>query len=63
MSIHEGKKASKCNVCAADFTSKQNLRRHYESVHEGKKSYKCDDCDAAFTTKQIWECTMNQFSS
>ena len=57
VSIHE-EKASKCIVCAADFTSKQNLRRHYESVHEEKKSYKCD---AFLLQNKVWECAMNQF--
>ena len=35
-SVHEEKKSFKCNICAASFASRPNMKRHIGRVHEGK---------------------------
>ena len=43
-----GEKAYKCDVCAATFTWKNDLKKHMK-IHIGEKPYKCDLCAATFT--------------
>ena len=50
-SVHEGRKAFKCDICDHSFTHKYKLKGHIESVHEGKKEFKCDICDQSFSKK------------
>ena len=49
--VHEGKKAFKCGICTAEFTSKHSMRGHIATVHEGTKAFKCGICNAEFTSK------------
>ena len=44
-SIHEGKKAFKCESCDYSCSQKNSLKQHFLSVHEGIKPFKCDMCD------------------
>ena len=50
-SVHDGKKAFKCNICDASFSQKGNLNVHIDSVHEEMKPFKCKICDASFSRK------------
>ena len=45
------KKASRCNICDANFAEKGTLVRHVTSVHEGKKPFKCNICETSFAKK------------
>ena len=36
--VHEGKKAFKCDICHSRFGKKVCLKRHVTTVHEGKKT-------------------------
>ena len=47
--VHEVKKAFKCDVCNAEFKSKRGMKDHIiTSIHEGKKQFKCDICNFNF---------------
>jgi KRAB domain-containing zinc finger protein len=49
LSVHEGKKPFKCNICDATFAKNSNMKNHFSAVHEGKKPFKCIICDATFS--------------
>ena len=51
VSVHEGKKPFKCDICDYRCSQKVNMNRHVASVHEEKKPFKCEICDATFTQK------------
>ena len=51
VSVHEGDKPFKCNLCDKSFASKTMLNNHIASTHEEKKPYRCDICDKSFKTK------------
>ena len=36
--IHEGRKPFKCDICNAEFTSRQDMKGHITTIHEGKKT-------------------------
>ena len=38
--------------CRLGFTTRQNLKKHFETVNEGIKPFKCSICDAEFANKQ-----------
>ena len=40
--VHERKKPFKCDLCNAEFTSKQRMKGHIATIHEGEKQFKCD---------------------
>lgn len=39
-----------CNLCARQFTTRFNLKRHGEEQHNGKK-YNCTTCNFSFARK------------
>ena len=47
---HKGLKASKCEQCNKEFSSKTYLKLHIKSVHEGKKEFQCDICSQRLTS-------------
>jgi uncharacterized Zn-finger protein len=51
MSVHEGKKQFKCEICNQGISSKKYMKTPIAFVHEGKKPFKCDICDATFNQK------------
>ena len=40
--VHEGKKAFKCDICKTDFTSKHDMKGHIKTFHEENKPFKCE---------------------
>ena len=46
LSVHEGKKAFKCDFCDISYTTKSILKKLISIIHEGRKkeinSFKCD---------------------
>ena len=50
LSVHDGKKPFKCEVCDYSCSQKGHLNRHIASVHEGMKPFKCEKC--LFYTKK-----------
>ena len=38
--VHEGKKAFKCDICKTDFTSKHDMKGHIKTFHEENKPFK-----------------------
>ena len=44
-SVHEEKKAFKCDICDYSCSQKSNMNKHVKSVHAGKKPLKCDMCE------------------
>ena len=52
VSLNSNKKRYKCNICDANFASKQGMNFHVESFHNGQKPFKCNICDSIFTRKQ-----------
>ena len=42
----------KCNICDANFASKQSLNLYVESVHDEIKPFNCNKCDSSFAQKQ-----------
>ena len=44
------KKAFKCDICHAGFSTKGNLEKHLK-IHNGEKSFQCDYCEKKFTLK------------
>ena len=55
LSVHEGKKPFKCEICDYSCLEKGSITRHVMLVHEEKKSFESRICDKRFTMKQ----TMN----
>ena len=45
VSVHEGKKPFRCNICDYSCSQKSNMKSHVTYVHEGQKPFKCDICD------------------
>ena len=42
VSVHEGNKLFKCEICSTAFVLKRDLKVHSASVHGEKKPFKCD---------------------
>ena len=40
-SIHENRKAFKCEICDYSCFLKGNMKRHMVTIHEEKKAFKC----------------------
>jgi len=40
-----------CDLCGNSFTSKRNLKKHWNIEHAGPPSFKCDTCDKSFSFK------------
>ena len=45
VSVHEGKKPFKCDICDYNCSQKSVMNRHVASVHQEKKPFKCNICD------------------
>ena len=58
VSVHEGNKPFKCDVC--EYTSPQTVdfKKHVASVHEGKKPFKCKICDKSISGKSNLDHTL-----
>ena len=50
---HKGQKQFKCDICNAEFISKQRMKGHIAIVHEGKREFICDICNTQFTLLRI----------
>ena len=60
--VHEGKKAFKCDICKTDFTSKHDMKGHIKTFHEENKPFKCEICNANFGEKSnIWLYPLQHF--
>ena len=44
VSVHEGKKLFKCEICDYTCSQKKEMKKHIGLVHEGKKTFKCVIC-------------------
>ena len=51
VTIHEGNKQFKCDICNNNFGGKGTLKQNVETVHEGRKTFKCCICNANFGHK------------
>ena len=49
--IHKRRKHFKCDICNAEFTSKDSMKGHIATIHLGKKQFKCEICNAKFGHK------------
>ena len=47
VSVHEGKKPFKCDMCDANLKQ----QGHIASVHENKKPFRCEICSISFGRK------------
>ena len=54
-SVHEGKKAFKCQICDKSFSQKGSMNKHMASVHEEIKAFKCDICRYGCSKKVIMD--------
>lgn len=48
MSIHNGERPFRCDICEMCFSRQQDRKRHMR-IHTGEKPYKCDFCEKSFT--------------
>ena len=50
LSVHEGRKDFKCEICNHSTVSKYNLKAHMKQIHENIK-YECSMCESQYTSK------------
>ena len=49
LEANQTKKKFQCNICKKDFSTKENLKRHFSTVHQSLPNEKCKLCFKVFT--------------
>ena len=53
VSVHEGKKPFKCDICDFSCSLRHNMKRHVALVHEENNPFKCDICDFSSAQRNV----------